>query len=67
MASDPVCQKQVDETNPPGGKVRFWGKLFFFCSEACRSAFRHEPQKFTSETAEGKAPPYSKVPDDWRS
>ena len=43
MAIDPVCQKEADEKNPPGGKVRFWGKLFFFCSDACRNAFRHEP------------------------
>lgn len=63
MATDPVCKKEVDEKNPPGGKVQFWGQRFYFCSVDCRNTFRHEPQKY----APGKGPHYAKLPDDWRA
>ncbi len=69
MATDPVCKKEVDEKAPPGGKVNFWGKLFYFCAADCRTAFRRDPQKYAPETAEGKGPGYDKarVSETWRT
>ena len=61
MATDPVCKKQVDEKAPAGGKVNYWGKVFYFCAVECRKAFRGDPQKFAPETAEGMGPEYDKV------
>lgn len=67
MVTDPVCRKEVDENNAPGGKVHYWDNVFYFCTEECRKAFRREPQKYIAETIEKKAPgsTYKKRPDDW--
>ncbi len=68
MATDPVCNKEVDENTPPGGKVNYWGQLFYFCSEECRKAFRRRPQDYAPETATGRGPEYnkSKTNESWR-
>ncbi|MBI2229201.1 MAG: YHS domain-containing protein, partial [Deltaproteobacteria bacterium] len=51
----------------PGGKVHYWGSVFYFCAEECRKAFRREPQKYVAERTEEKIPgsTYKKRPDDW--
>jgi YHS domain-containing protein len=69
MATDLVCRKEVDEKNPSGGKVNFWGKVFYFCSKDCRVAFRRDPQKYSPETAEGRGPGYdkAKASETWRT
>ncbi len=70
MATDPVCNKEVDEKTPPGGKAQFWGKYFYFCSKDCRINFRRDPQKYAPETAEGRGPLYDKLSnkgDIWRA
>ncbi len=46
MVVDPVCKKEVNEKTAPGGKARFWGKVFFFCDKKCRAAFQRDPQKY---------------------
>jgi Cu+-exporting ATPase len=46
MMVDPVCKKEVDEKAAPGGKARFWGKVFFFCDKKCRATFQRDPQKY---------------------
>ena len=61
MATDPVCKKEVDEKNAPGGKVHYWDKVFYFCAEECRKTFRREPQKYAPETGEGRGPEYDNV------
>ncbi|MEK7377400.1 MAG: YHS domain-containing protein [Candidatus Binatota bacterium] len=68
MAADPVCKKEVDEKSPPGGKVNFWGKVFYFCSEECRKAFRRRPQDYAPEIAAERGPEYdkSKTNESWR-
>ena len=67
MATDPVCRKEVDEENAPGGKVHYWNNVLYFCSENCRKAFRREPQTYAPATTEEKTPgsTYKKRPDDW--
>lgn len=46
MALDPVCQAEVSEENPPGGKARYRGQSYSFCTVACRAQFQRQPQKF---------------------
>ena len=67
MATDPVCKMTVDEQAPGGGKAHYWDKVFYFCSENCRKAFRREPQKYVADRTEEKTPgsTYKKRPDDW--
>ncbi|MFQ5852257.1 MAG: YHS domain-containing protein [Candidatus Binatia bacterium] len=69
MAVDPVCKKEVDEKAPSGGKVNYWGTVFYFCSASCRTSFRREPQKYAPETAEGRGPGYdkAKASETWRT
>ena len=69
MAVDPVCKKEVDEKAAPGGKVRYWDNVFYFCGAECRKAFRRDPPKYAPETAEGRGPVYdkAKASETWRS
>lgn len=67
MAIDPVCKKEVDEKAPPGGKVNFWGKVFYFCAANCRKDFRRDPKKYAPETAEGRGPGYDMPTENWRT
>jgi YHS domain-containing protein len=67
MATDPVCKKEVDEKAPPGGKVNYWGTVFYFCTADCRNAFRRDPPKYAPETVEERGPEYTKRPLDWRA
>ncbi len=46
MVTDPVCTKEVDEKDAPGGKARFWGQIFYFCGKKCRATFQRDPQKY---------------------
>lgn len=56
---DPVCKKEVDEKTAPGGKARFWGKVFFFCDKKCRASFQRDPQKYvTAEKGAEQEPGY---------
>jgi YHS domain-containing protein len=45
MMKDPVCEMMVDETKT---KLRseHGGKLFYFCSVACKAAFDYDPHKY---------------------
>jgi YHS domain-containing protein len=62
MVVDPVCKKEVDEKAAPGGKARFWGKVFFFCDKKCRGNFQRDPQKYVPKTEEGKDKDKEKEP-----
>ncbi len=39
VVRDPVCGKDVDAANPPGGKTDFRGTSYAFCSSACKATF----------------------------
>jgi YHS domain-containing protein len=65
MATDPVCKKEIDEKTSPGGKVNFWGNVFYFCTEECRRTFRLDPRKFAPETADGHGPDYDEHSFTW--
>ena len=60
MAVDPVCKKEVDETSPPGGKARFWDKVFYFCAASCRAEFKRNPLDYAPEVGEERGPVYDK-------
>lgn len=46
MVIDPICGMEVD----PGTALKstYEGKDYFFCSEACRTMFDKEPQKYVN-------------------
>ncbi|NIM20440.1 MAG: hypothetical protein GTO51_09445, partial [Candidatus Latescibacteria bacterium] len=45
------------EKAAPGGKARFWGKVFFFCDKKCRASFQRDPQKYVPEQKEAEKEP----------
>lgn len=51
FAIDPVCGMKVDTHSPSGGKTRFGGKEYFFCSSHCRSKFEKSPEEFLKKNA----------------
>ena len=46
MAIDPVCNMEVDEANPPGGKTDHQGVTYYFCAPGCRRVFERDPEKY---------------------
>jgi len=42
MAIDPVCGMRVD-TDDAAATDEYEGKTYYFCSQACRDAFRADP------------------------
>jgi len=57
MVVDPVCKKEVDEKSAEGGKARFWGQVFYFCTKKCRASFQRDPQKYLPEQKEEEKEP----------
>ena len=47
-ATDPVCNMQVDTSNPPGGSAEHDGSTYYFCGPGCRVAFTKEPGAYLS-------------------
>jgi len=47
-AIDPVCQMDVDVSNPPGGNTEHEGQTYYFCGSGCRVAFEKEPEAYLS-------------------
>lgn len=45
MATDPVCQMDVDERSP-AGQSTYEGKTYYFCSSGCREAFEKDPRRY---------------------
>jgi YHS domain-containing protein len=45
MMKDPVCGMIVDEKKSKL-KSEHEGKTFYFCSEACKESFDHNPHKY---------------------
>ena len=43
---DPVCGMDVDREHPPGGVVQRGRYAYHFCSEACRTRFEAEPERY---------------------
>jgi len=45
MAMDPVCKMSVGETEAKYTSMH-QGRVFYFCSAACKQQFDKEPQKY---------------------
>ena len=45
MATDPICKMNVAEAGAKYTSMH-QGKMFFFCSAACKQQFDKEPQKY---------------------
>ena len=45
VETDPVCEMKVDPKNPPFS-IRYKGRTYYFCSEACKFLFEREPEKY---------------------
>ena len=48
LASDPVCDMQVDMKKPNGGTYDYNGATYYFCGPGCNRAFQKEPEAFLS-------------------
>jgi YHS domain-containing protein len=49
MGLDPVCKSEV---NPESAEAQaeYMGLTFYFCSEACKSAFERDPERYLDDT-----------------
>lgn len=47
-AVDPVCDMEVDTSNPPGGVAVYEGETYYFCGPGCRVAFQKDPAAYLS-------------------
>ncbi|MCY4579715.1 MAG: YHS domain-containing protein [Chloroflexi bacterium] len=48
MATDPVCDMQVDMKKPNGGTYEHEGDTYYFCGPGCNRAFQKEPAAYLS-------------------
>jgi YHS domain-containing protein len=46
MAKDPVCGIKVTEGHA-AGRSEYQGRLYFFCSLACKQQFAQDPQHYS--------------------
>ena len=48
MTKDPVCGMQLAESAAAAKSERD-GRTYYFCSQACKSAFAKNPEKYVSK------------------
>ena len=48
MATDPVCNMEVDTKKPNGGTFEHKGETYYFCGLGCNRAFEKEPEAYLS-------------------
>jgi Cu+-exporting ATPase len=51
MKKDVVCGVQVDEDTATNNSD-YTGKMFYFCSPACKAKFDHSPEAYASRGAQ---------------
>jgi YHS domain-containing protein len=51
MATDPVCQMDVEE-HSAAGQSTYDGKTYYFCSPGCREAFEKDPGRYLPKTTD---------------
>ena len=56
MERDPVCGMNVDP-NRAAAKAEYAGETYYFCAPGCAKRFQQSPEKYTSSTKTGSAPP----------
>ena len=52
MAKDPVCGMQADEKTA-AAQYEYKGKVYYFCSQGCKTAFEKSPEKYLEGKGEG--------------
>lgn len=45
MATDPVCEMEVEESNAQF-QSEYDGKMYYFCAAGCKKAFDDNPEKY---------------------
>ncbi|MBE7414527.1 MAG: YHS domain-containing protein [Deltaproteobacteria bacterium] len=50
MPADPVCKMELSEEDAEA-TAEYKGMTYYFCSEACKEAFEHAPERFVKKTA----------------
>lgn len=50
MATDPVCEMQVDETTSTIS-TEYNGKTYYFCSDECQEVFETNPETYAQKIA----------------
>ncbi|MFQ5887462.1 MAG: YHS domain-containing protein [Candidatus Hydrothermarchaeales archaeon] len=45
MATDPVCNMDVDEKTAEH-KTEYKGEIYYFCAPGCKTAFEEDPEKY---------------------
>ena len=48
LATDPVCEMDVAEKNPPGGSWKYQNTTYYFCAPGCNRAFQKDPESYLS-------------------
>lgn len=51
MATDPVCQMNVEERTAAGQNTHE-GQTYYFCSLGCREAFEKDPGRYLPKTTD---------------
>lgn len=52
MATDPVCNMNVDEGSA-AATSSYNGTTYYFCAEGCKTSFENEPEKYVKGTGTG--------------
>jgi Cu+-exporting ATPase len=50
MVKDPVCGMEIDAATAAGSS-EYEGVTYYFCAEACKTAFDAEPSKYVGAAA----------------
>ena len=50
MMKDPVCGMEIDAATAAGSS-EYEGTTYYFCAEACKTAFDAEPSKYVGAAA----------------
>jgi YHS domain-containing protein len=57
MTTDPICGMPIEETKAAGTSL-YNGRLYYFCSTACKTAFDQNPSAYvTPADAQPNPPP----------
>jgi len=58
MATDPVCQMEVEERSA-AAQSTYQGKTYYFCAPGCREAFDKDPERYLPKHTDipGRTPP----------
>ena len=50
MATDPICNMEIDETRSKFSS-EYAGKTYYFCSQECKNKFDNKPEQYAKSVA----------------